>query len=207
MALAAGASSVVSGPYLATWDALDLGHVTPDGFEIITNTTAYDIAADITGEGTIIDQILSGVSIMVRFTLEHWNAQGVEAMLWWFGEQAAGYKWGKINGPGLRFFDAARPLVLTACHSSMGALVADGPNQTIDPIDITFPKAILKGNEETRLLLASRPRFIPVTLQIFPVDSAQYVLAESEAARVDNCQDMLFWDATRNPDQVALRAS
>lgn len=206
MALAANESSVVSGPYLATWDALDLGHITVDGFNLNYSTSAYDITADITGEGTNIDSIFSGLSATVSFTLEHWNAPAVEAMLWWFGEQSGDdYAWGTINGPGLRMFDAARPLVLTACHSAAGALIANGPNQTIDPLNITFPRAILQGNSETSLLLATKPRFIPVTLTVFPVNPPEQG-ASGLPLRVRDCTQMMYWSATRNPDQVALRA-
>jgi hypothetical protein len=213
--LAAGESSVVAGAYKASWNGLDIGDITPDGYELSWQPASFDIYSDAYGEATKLDSIYQGMSLSLSFTIQHWNARAVEQIIWWMGNQGdpAGYKFGTVGGAGLRHWDAAKPLLLESCAlDDMGALPATAANQTIDPLDITFPKALLSNDQAVRMLMAgSRPRYIPITMEIFPVaptESGETYLDPADASRPAGCSDIVFFDATRNaiqptPDAIA----
>lgn len=195
LAAPAGQSSVVAGSYRATWNGLDLGLVTTDGYQLRYRNSSIPITADIAGESEI-DAIYTGTQPTVTMTLENWNAAAIEAMTWWMGTQAgfANYIWGVTNGVGLKEFDAAKPLVLVACHNNMGVAAASNP--TIDPLAITFFRTILAPDQDLEILLSHRPRFITVTLKVFAVN-----IEGSEnpvVSRVSNCGNIAYWVALRN---------
>ena len=210
---AEGQSSVIAGPYLASWNGLPLGQITPDGYELTWQNSSYAINSDMTGEGTITDQIYNGTSVQISFTLQHWNAYGVEQLIWWMGNQgaAADYKFGRISGLGMRHWDAAKVLLLESCllgdtgtiggTAGTASIPAVPANINIDPLDIAFPKALLSNSKAISFLLATKPRYIPVTLDIFPYSVPQTIADIDDVSRVTGCGDMRFWEATRNPNQ------
>ncbi len=196
----AGRSSVVAGAYRSTWNGLDLGLVSVDGHQLRIRTTAIPITADITGE-TIVDMIHTGVLPTMTMTLQNWNAQAIESLIWWHGtgRGLGAYKWGSSDGVGLKMFDFAKPLVLTACHSSAGAATPSNP--TIDPISMTFYKTILAPDQDIEVLLSHRPRFLTVTLQILPVTIVTTTVEGSPVTtytRASGCDQTDFWTCVRN---------
>lgn len=196
----AGLSSVIAGPYIGLWNGLEIGHVTEEGMMLRPRQQALPIVADITGEGTVIDKINVGVSVQISFTLEHWNAQAMESLIWWFGNAVpASYTFGKTDGVGQRHFDHAKPLVLTACHS-VGGATASPANPTIDPLDLTAPRTLLSDGQDLQVLLATRPRYIPMVLDVFPVDSSWSPASPEVASRPVSCSNFIYFDCTRNPD-------
>lgn len=203
MALAAeGQSSVIAGPYRASWNGLDLGQITPDGYELTWQNSSYAINSDMTGEGTITDQIYNGTTCQISFTLQHWNAYGVEKLLWWMGEAAnITYKFGHIAGLGRRHFDSARPLILESCFFNGTLLSAANPD--IDPLEITFGKTLLSNAKAVSFLLATKPRYIPVTLDVMP-----YTVGGTSGSEVllrpTSCDGFRFWDCVRNPNQPSV---
>lgn len=199
----AGESSIIAGAYKATWNGLDLGLVTTDGYQLRYRNTSIPITSDITGE-SIIDEIYTGTQPTITMTLQHWNAQGLEALIWWMGTQAgfADYSFGKTNGVGLKGWDAAKPLILQACHVSGGdtPTVSDA-NPTIDPYSITFFKTLLASNLDLQVVFSHQPRFVTVTLNIFPVS---ITTPNDPPTRVQSCNEIWFWDAVRNDDLVTV---
>ena len=208
MAIAAeGQSSIIAGPYNASWNGLDLGQITPDGYELTWQNSSYAINSDMTGEGTITDSIYNGTSCQLSFTLQHWNAYGVEQLIWWMGNQGApaDYLFGHITGVGMRHWDAAKPLVMESCFFD-GTSTISAANPEIDPLEITFGKTLLSNAKAVSFLMASKPRFIPVTLDIFPY-TVEDVASTPTILRPTSCGAMRFWDSIRNPNQPSSDAA
>lgn len=196
-------SSVVAGPYTGSWKEKDLGHITADGYRLSYNSSSYPITADLTGENTIIDRIFSGITMQVSFTLEHWNAPALEELIWWFGTggtPANTWELGKTDGVGLRHFEYAKALVLQSCHFVAGATpTAAASNATIDPLEITFPRTMLADGQNLEILLATRPRYIPIVMDVFPVDGdASPGETSNDQLRVKTCSKLRYFFATRN---------
>lgn len=204
MSAAAGLSQVIAGAYTAVWNGLDIGQVTTDGYKMRYRTGGYDITADTTGEGTVVDSIYNGLSMTIDFVAEHWNAQAIEQLLWWFGNTGASYSWGRTDGVGMRMFDAAKPLVLTACHIDGTGLDALPSNPYIDPLDITWPRAILAPNQDIEFLMSTKPRFLPISVMVFPVDTGFSPATPTTSERVSNCSNMIYFVSTRNPQMATL---
>jgi hypothetical protein len=194
-AAAAGQSTIVAGSYLATWNGLDLGLVSVGGYTLRYRNTSIPITADISGD-TKIDGIYGGTQPSISMVLQNWNAAAIEPMIWWMGTQDgfASYEWGKTNGVGLKEFDAAKPLVLTACHQSNG--VPSDANPTIDPISITFFKTLLAPDTDVDVIFSFQPRFIPLTLNIMGVTAVGS--EDPVISRVNSCGKISFWSAVRN---------
>jgi hypothetical protein len=190
-----GQSSIVAGSYLATWNGLDLGLVAVGGYTLRYRNSSIPITADIAGESKI-DGIYTGTRPSISMVLNNWNAAAVEPLIWWVGTQNGyvNYEFGKTNGVGLKEFDAAKPLVLTACHQSGGS--ATEANPTIDPLSITFFKTLLSPDTDVDIIFSHQPRFLSLTLDIMAVSvtgSEQPVIS-----RVNNCGAISFWSALRN---------
>lgn len=216
-----GLSTVVSGAYRALWDDLDIG-LTLDGYTLRQTNSGIDITADITGD-TILDTIYSGTILTITMTLENWNAQAIEPMIWWHGASTrSAYEWGLSDGVGQRHWDAARPLILYACQSTgfsltqpanpdpdtpdatvfQHASAAEASNPTIDPLDIVFPKTLLKKDTDLDILFSFRPRYLTLTLDVFPISNMFDGTAFDETApdsveRVNDCSKIRYFAATR----------
>ena len=218
-----GYSNVVAGSYQATWNDLDIG-LTIDGFTLSQSNSGIDITSDITGE-TVIDTIYSGTVLSITMTLQNWNAQAVEPMIWWMGNGApTQYEWGLTNGVGLSQWDAAKPLLLNACNTvsfnnpppeSVNADVDDQSsaftpssqasvrNPYIDPLDIVFPKTILRKDSNIDILFSFRPRFLTLTLDVYPVSNDttsqdDWVYTTPDVVkRVSGCTNIRYFAATR----------
>ena len=217
----AGKSTVIAGSYRALWNDLDIG-LTMDGFTLTQVNTGIDITADITGE-TVIDTIYSGTSLQVSMTLENWNAQAMEPMIWWRGaNNRAAYEWGLTDGVGQRHWDAAAPLILYACQGEGFAVTpspanpsiddvdttitpstgANAANPNIDPLDIVFPKTLLQKDSNLDIRFSFEPRFISLTLDVFPISNGYDGTDWDEAApdlvdRVSDCSKIRYFSATR----------
>lgn len=197
LAAASGQSSVIAGTYLATWNGLDMGLVAVGGYTLRHRNSSIPITADIAGE-TKIDGIYAGTRCSISMVLNNWNAAAIEAMTWWIGTQAngfSGYAWGQTDGVGMKEFDAAKPLVLTACHQSMG--VATPANPTIDPISITFFKTLLSPDTDVDHIFSFQPRLLSLTMDILAC-SVSGTAPNLTVARVNNCGAISFWSALRN---------
>lgn len=189
----AGESSVVSGSYRVTWAGLDLGTVGNQGINLRYRNTSIPITADITGE-TVIERINSGTNASITMVLQDWNAQGLEAMIWWMGtlKGLASYSFGDVQSVGVKQWAIAQPLVLAACNVNNG--VVSPVNPTIDPLAITFFKTLLADDQDIDILFSFRPRFVTVTLDIYPVQRA----ADNTIIQPKFCEDMVLWEALRN---------
>lgn len=193
-----GQSSTITGPYNGTWNAMDLG-LTETGFRIFHTNSGRDITSDMFGE-TVIDKIYTGTVVSVAFTLINWNAQAIEPMMWWMGDDAAqGYDWGRVYNIGQKHFDRARPLVLNSCFGISAAAIQGSPNPLADPVDITFPKTLLRPNEQIETLFSgTQPRHLDLVLDVFP-----YTFDSQEGGgaiiRPNACSAFSFFSATRNP--------
>jgi hypothetical protein len=214
-AAAAGNSSVISGAYIGIWNDMDLGN-TLDGFQLMQKESGRVITADILGEG-MIDQIYAGGNYSIQMTLENWNAQAIEPLIWWHGNSIPGsYDYGLSNGPGQNMWDNAKPLVLYACHSTgfdaqtydddnnviTRATGASATNPYIDPLDMVFFKTLCQPNEQIQIDMSHKERFITLTLDIYPVannynETDLDPSAPTLVNRVDGCSAVRYWSATR----------
>lgn len=216
-----GKSTVVSGPYRALWDDFDMG-LTLDGYTLRKSNSGIDITADVAGD-TVLDTIYAGTVMTITVTLENWNAQAIEPLIWWHGNNdRANYEWGLSDGVGQRHWDKARPLILYACHHQGFAVdttpadpdVPDVPtnitrstgaaaaNPNIDPLDIVFPKTLLRKDNDIDVIFSFRPRFITLTLDVFPIsnvyeEGAWDPLAPDNVERVTDCSAIRYFAATR----------
>ena len=195
LAAAPGLSSVVAGSYRATWAGLDLGTVSNQGINLRYRNSSIPVTADIAGE-LEVDRINSGTTATITMVLQDWNAQGLEAMIWWMGtlKGFAGYNWGDVQSVGAKEWAVAKPLVLTACHVVGGAPAASNP--TIDPLSITFFKTIIAPDSDIDVLFSFRPRFVTVTLTIFPVQLG----SGGTINKVTGCGDISLWTAIRSSE-------
>lgn len=221
-----GLSTVVSGAYRALWDDLDIG-LTLDGYSLRQTNTGIDITADITGE-TVIDTIYSGTILTLTMTLENWNAQAIEPMIWWHGaSDRPNYEWGLSDGVGQRHWDAAKPLILYACQSTgfsitpdpadpeapadtviQNATAATAANPTIDPLDIVFPKTLLKKDVDLDINFSFQPRYLTLTLDVFPISNsfngtAFDPTAPDQVERINDCTKIRYFAATRGQGPTA----
>lgn len=222
----AGLSTVVAGAYRALWDDLDIG-LTVDGYTLRQTNTGIDITADITGD-TVIDTIYSGTILTLTMTLENWNAQAIEPMIWWHGaSNRATYEWGLSDGVGQRHWDAARPLILYGCQTTgfsiipnpgdpeapaattiTNATAATAANPTLDPLDIVFPKTLLKKDVDLDVLFSFQPRYLTLTLDVFPISNtaggtAWDPTAPDTAERLNDCTKIRYFAATRGQGPTA----
>ena len=148
--------------------------------------------------------------MQVSFTLENWNAQAVEPMLWWQGNSSpADYEWGLSDGVGQRHWDQAAPLILYACNSTGFSVTSPTtanpslPDVTtafdhatandqlkapyIDPLDIVFPKTLLQKDSNVDIRFSYEPRFITLTLDVFPIADS-YQGTEFDETAPDNVE-------------------
>jgi len=190
-----GLSSVVAGSYRATWGGLDLGTVSNQGINLRYRNSSIPITADVSGE-LEVDRINSGTSATVTLVLQDWNAQGLEAMIWWMAtlNGFASYSWGNVQSVGAKEWAAAKPLMLTACHANGSN--ASAVNPTIDPLSITFFKTLIAPDTDIDVLFSFRPRFVTVTLTIFPVQ--QVSSPNDPILKVTGCSGISLWSAIRN---------
>jgi hypothetical protein len=182
-------SQVVSGAYKANYEGLDMG-LSQAGFTLSQRTMGQSITSDITGDAEV-DHLWQGVQMSVSFVLNNWNAEAVQHLLWWFGDTlsdtdlAAGKpgkqirergRYGSVQRVGLSAWEYARPLELVSCqletpdYINMDDDTAYDNLATISPEAIIFPKAILRKDDNYDLLFSSKARFVPLTLDILPVN-------------------------------------
>lgn len=211
-----GKSQVVSGAYKCTYEGLDMG-LSQEGFTLNTRVSGQNIKADIAGEA-IIDSLYRGIEMSISFTLNNWNAEAVQHLLWWFGDtqdfavpdtptRVRG-RWGSTERVGLSAWDYAKPLELISCALA-GApdyAVADdlaGADsytklQTITPEAMIFPRALLRQDEQYSLLFSSMARYVTLTLDIFPVKyivDPQAEITEGKYYRITDCDKMTYFVA------------
>lgn len=221
-----GYSNVIHGAYKGYWDDLDMG-LTQDGFTLRQQETGEDITADVTGD-TIIDSIFRGIRPSITMTLENWNAQAIEPMIWWHGNSVpAQYEWGLSDGVGQSKWEQAKPLILVACAAQGFSIVPAAPdpdnplataitnatgaapaNPTIDPLDWVAFKTILRNDQDFDIVFSNRPRFLTLTLDIYPVanqfqGSALDPTAPDSVERINECEKIRFWAATRGTAPTA----
>lgn len=214
-----GEGTVIMGAYKGLWNDLDIGN-TLDGFRFNCSESAIPIVSDITGS-IVVDELHTGINLSITMVLQHWNAQAIEPMIWWHGNSVpADYEWGLTDGAGQSKWEAAKPLILYACDATGFALAgtsetpstitpstgASASNPYIDPLDITFFKAILQKDQNLEIQLANQPRFLELTLDIFPVANATLVGSEVDefdpalpdaVIRPNGCGKLRFFHATR----------
>lgn len=183
-------SQVVSGAYKANYEGLDMG-LSQAGFTLSQRTMGQSITADISGDAEV-DHLWQGVQLSVSFVLNNWNAEAVQHLLWWFGDTLSETdldanlvgkqirergRYGSTRRIGLSAWEYARPLELISCelagspdYTEMDDDTTYNVLETISPEAIIFPKAILRKDENYDLLFSSKARFVPLTLDIMPVN-------------------------------------
>jgi len=150
---------IVAGPYTGTYNALAIGF-TVDGFrwgyeykeQVIQET-------DLFGE-TIIDAIYRGMNARMSYRSQVYNANNVAPISPWGGA-------GVVLTAAAPIARSARALakafVLTAVANTPAAAA---------PASLTAALSLLAAGTNTELLFDSKAREIPVTLQLYPYESA-----------------------------------
>lgn len=209
-----GLATVISGPYKSLWDDMDMG-TNLDGFTLRQSNSGIDITSDLAGD-TILDTIYAGTILTVTVTLQNWNAQAIEPMIWWHGNSnPVSYEWGLSDGVGQRHWDNAKPLILHACHAvgfdsvdTAGDTVitpstgANPANPNIDPLDIVFPKTLLKKDTDLDIIFSFRPRYITLTFDVYPISTlyegtAWNPVNVDQVERLTDCSSIRYFSATR----------
>lgn len=146
----------IAGPYSATFGGKALGKV-QDGFRLtFTNDIAPIVGDNVAG--SIQDGIYRGGNCFISAILSEWNAAAVRSVVWpyhaTFGSMG-------LLGRRLRMFGDV--LVLT----KMGEQSGQGATNAV-PRTLTANVAVLAPGFPLEVLLSSRPRFIPIRLQLLP---------------------------------------
>jgi len=168
--------AVIQGAYTATWNSLALGQ-TVSGFELSYMSKARPVQFDAVGE-TPVDMLFSGMVVVIDAVLAEYNAAAVATLSWpWNAER------GIIPITGTSLFTLAKPLVLTSCLN-------------IDPATVTFHKAILSPDFNTRVLFSgTQPRYLPIQMYVFPIKED----TESEPLLPSGCSESQFFLETTQP--------
>jgi len=136
--------------YSGTYNALAVGNVL-QGWELSYTSFGRPITADAFGQ-LVLDRLSAGLQMFVDFIATDWDAAAFNYLRWWFSAAI-----GASQPAGQSKFSRALPLILTACDN------------TAHPATITFYKAILADDFDTRILFSSRERYIPLRMEIYPV--------------------------------------
>lgn len=153
----------ISGPYKATFDGKNLGKV-QDGFRLVFTSSAHPVRGNNLAM-TEQDAIYQGGSCFLSFILSEYNAPAVEKLIWPFDE-----KLGFLGKLGRRFFKFSKRILLERIDPDKNS---QDKKTNASPKQLWANKAVLAPGFPLELLLASRPRVVPIRLQLFPYDPAE----------------------------------
>jgi hypothetical protein len=165
---------IVAGAYYGTWNGLAVGNVGQGGYKMRYNYSRKDIYFDAVGN-IPVDALFTGVNMFVDFVLMQYNKQAIASMTWpWKATR------GIAPAAGTPIWDLAKPLILTACDS------------TVNPTSITFLKTVIAPDYDTiHNYSGTEERMIPMRLIVLPVKYASEGYATP--ARPDGCADVTYF--------------
>lgn len=155
-------ATVVAGAYSSTYNAVDCGDFTEDGFELEIRTHGERVERTDKFGDSLLDIVHRGSSAFITFNSRVFKA----------GSLTPFYPWGSLGviattaAPIGRLASAvAAALVLTVVANTP----ADGTTPSLDTF--TASKAILPDGANLRLLFSSRVRNVPVQLALLPSET------------------------------------
>lgn len=176
-------SAIVSGAYSATWNALAIGELALGGWKHRYSYLQKEVNFDAVGL-TPVDTLFTGLVMVVDFVAMQYNKDAILTMTWPWNLAAVTATRGTVKPAGFSMWDAAKPLVFTACCGT-----------NANPILITFPKAIIAPNFEIVLDHAStQEKMVPLRMIIFPIKYASPVPVSPE--RPTGCTGTLYFTET-----------
>ncbi len=149
--------AIVSGAYSATWNALNVGQLAIGGWKHRYSYLQKEVNFDSVGM-TPVDVLFTGLIMVVDFVAMQYNEDAIQTISWPWSQSGMSTR-GTVKAAGFSMWDAAKPLIFTACCGT-----------NANPTLITFPKTILAPNFEVVLDHAStQEKMVPLRMIVFPV--------------------------------------
>lgn len=153
----------ISGPYTSVWNALPLGTLNDDGYELSATYAGQEVSESDAYGLTLVEAIYRGMNWRARLRGLEFNKTGLLAILQEFGQSGAnttltpilqniGDRWSKYN----------QSLVLTA-------ILGNPPTM---PQTVTALSAGFAPNSESAFLMTSKVRELPLELVLLPYSAA-----------------------------------
>jgi hypothetical protein len=150
-------TAIVSGAYSATWNALAVGEIALGGWKHRYSYLQKEVNFDSVGM-TPVDTLFTGLIMVVDFVAMQYNEDAIFTMAWPWSISGMATR-GTVKPAGFSMWDAAKPLIFTACCGT-----------NANPTLITFQKTILAPNFEVVLDHSStQEKMVPLRLIVFPV--------------------------------------
>jgi hypothetical protein len=149
----------VSGPYLGTWNALPLGTMNDDGFELGCTIQGQEVRESDAYGMTLVEAIYRGQNWRLRIRGLEWDKTGLLGILQMFGKSGAARSLTPtLTAIGDRWTKFCQALVLTA-------ILGDPP---AFPLSLTATNAGFSPNSQTLFNLTSKLREMPLELVLLP---------------------------------------
>lgn len=146
---------VIAGPYTVTHNAVSLGTLIEEGFNIEFTAEKELVTADNLG-ASVQDGVHRGGQCFISFTMMEYDQAQVKLALWPYGAVGNFGQVGRLDS------NIISQIVLTAVAGTPAAA---------EPATLTIPRAILAENFNVNLLFATRARKIPIRLRCLPDSS------------------------------------
>lgn len=149
----------ITGPYIGLWNALALGTMNDDGFELACTIQGQEInASDAYGQ-TLVEGVYRGQNWRVRIRGLEWNKAGLLDSLTAFGRTgASGTFTPQLTAIGDKMSTYAKVMLLT---SILG-------NPPATPQTLTASSAIIAPQSRTDFNLTSKMREMPIEYILLP---------------------------------------
>jgi hypothetical protein len=156
--MAAGLVIPISGPYVGTWQALPLGTLSDDGYEVSCTLQGQEVNETDAYGMTLVEGIWRGQNWRCRLRGLEWKT-GLLSILQMFGQTgAAGSLTPILANIGDRWTKYCQSLVLTA--------ILGNPPTT--PQTLTAVNAGFAPNTQSQFLKTSKVRELPLELVLIP---------------------------------------
>lgn len=148
-------ATVVAGPYTCTYNSSSVGQQ-EDGFRLRWQFSQQNITSNTYGD-SVIDAVLRGANVFLQFTgIEYASAA---PLMWPVGTLGLmGLVGRMVEGSTL-----SKATVLTA---------VSGTTAASSPATLTASKTFLSENSQNDIQFASRARYVPIELRLYPYDTA-----------------------------------
>jgi hypothetical protein len=157
--MAAGLVVPISGPYVGTWNALPLGTLSDDGYELGATLQGQEVNETDAYGMTLVEAIYRGFNWRLRIRALELTKTGPLTLFQQFGQTgAAGTLNPQLVNIGDRWTKYSLPLVLTA-------ILGNPPSS---PASLTAVNAAIAPNSSTSMLFTSKVREMPVELVLIP---------------------------------------
>lgn len=161
--MAAGLVVPISGPYVGTWNALPMGTMNDDGFELACTIQGQEIRESDAFGMTLVEGIYRGQNWRCRIRGLEWDKTGLLTLLQMFGQSGAARTLTPVlTSIGDRWTKFCKSLVLTS-------ILGDPPSF---PTSITAVNAGFAPNSQTPFNLTSKMREMPIEMVFLPYQAS-----------------------------------